>query len=193
MRVRIGDTYLDDNYEASSLTVGVAAIIEHPDYKKKTVENDIAILELTDRISLTKYPNIKPICLPEAGALFHGEAIVSGWGTLASDSYSPSSLYEVAVTVFPDGDCGKMTPEMTEDMICAGVKEGGRGSCYGDSGGPLVAPDPHHYNSLTLIGLVSWGYGCAEADSLDIYAEVSHFVPWLYEQMPGLRTCPAYK
>ena len=86
-----------------------------------------------------------------------------------------------------------MTPEMTEDMICAGVKEGGEGSCYGDSGGPLVAPDPHNYNSLALIGLVSWGYGCAEADSLDIYAEVSHFIPWLHEQMTGLRTCPAYK
>ena len=44
--------------------------------------------------------------------------------------------------------------------------------------------------AATLIGVVSWGFGCADADSLGVYAEVSHFSSWLQETMPDLSTCP---
>ena len=43
---------------------------------------------------------------------------------------------------------------IADSMICAGEK--GKGPCHGDSGGPLV--DGPGY----LVGIVSWGYGCAQ-------------------------------
>ena len=61
---------------------------------------------------------------------------------------------------------------MTEDMLCAGVRAGGRDSCQGDSGGPLVTSSDLNNGAATLAGVVSWGFGCAEEDSLGIYAEV---------------------
>ena len=67
----------------------------------------------------------------------------------------------------------------------------GRDACQGDSGGPLIAADPAKNNSLSLVGVVSWGFGCADPDSLGIYSEVSHFTDWLTQQMPDLITCPA--
>ena len=187
--VGVGETSLDEDFEAKSFTLGVAKIKQHPNYNRSTFQNDIAVLELVEPVSLTEYPNIKPACLPEAGALFPGEAIVSGWGSVASGSHLTAYLNEVGVTVFADGDCGSMNSEMTEDMICAGLEKGGKDACQGDSGGPLVAADPARNNSMSLIGVVSWGYGCADADALGIYAEVSHFIDWLTEQMPGLNTC----
>ena len=78
--VRVGDTSLDEEFEATSFTVDIASIKEHPDFDGETFHNDIAVLELAESVSLTDYPNIKPICLPEASALFQGEAIMSGWG-----------------------------------------------------------------------------------------------------------------
>ena len=186
--MRVGDTSLDEEYEANSFTVDVATIKMHPDYSNSTGQNDIAVLELVEPVSLTEYPNIKPACLPEAGALFPGEAIVTGWGTDALRSPKTAYLNEVGVTVFADGDCGAMNSEMTEDMICAGLKEGGKGACEGDSGGPLIAADPARNNSMSLIGVGSESLGCG---NLGIYAEVSHFVGWLMEQMPDLNTCPA--
>ena len=187
--VLIGDTTLDTDQEATSFTVAVRNIEEHPGYNSETVANDIAILELATTVSLYDHPNIKPACLPAPGALFPGDAIVSGWGTIGSGSYQTSWLQEVNVTIFADGNCGSMNSQMTDDMICAGLMEGGKDSCQGDSGGPLVVADPAQNNRMTLAGVVSWGFGCGDADSLGIYSEVSHNINWAKGQMQDLVTC----
>jgi len=164
LHVRVGDTSLDTTFEATAFTVGVERVKKHPNYDSTVspfLANDIAIIELATPVSLYDYPNIKPACLPEASAKFPGPAIVSGWGMVASESYLNSWLHEANVTVFEDGNCGDMNDEMTDDMICAGLKQGGKDACQGDSGGPLVASDPANNHSQTLIGVVSWGFGCA--------------------------------
>ena len=191
LKVRLGDTSLDTEYEANAYTMSVKTIKQHPQYDSFTLANDISILELDSTISLYMDPNIKPACLPSAGAQFPGDAIVSGWGTVGSGSYLNSWLHEVNVTVFADGNCGSMNDYMTPDMLCAGKMEGGKDACQGDSGGPLVATDSEKNGAMSLIGVVSWGFGCAGQDALGIYAEVSHFTSWLNQQMPDLNTCPS--
>ena len=192
LMIRLGDTSLDTDFEATAMTKSVASIINHPNYDASTTANDISIVVLAEAVSLTDYPNIKPACLPTAaGQVFPGDAIVSGWGTVGSGSYLNSWLHEVNVTVFADGNCGAMNSHMTDDMLCAGLMAGGKDACQGDSGGPLVAADPAQNNWMSLIGVVSWGFGCAGEDALGIYAEVSHFYSWLNQNMPDLNTCPA--
>ena len=190
MFVVVGDTSLDTEFEATSATLSIAAIKQHPDYDSSTTANDISVLELATPISLTDYPNIKPACLPAEGAQFPGDAIVSGWGTVGSGMHLNSWLHEVNVTVFADGNCGAMNSHMTPDMMCAGKMEGGKDACQGDSGGPLVASDPERNMAMSLVGVVSWGFGCAGPDALGIYAEVSYFQKWLKQKMRGLKTCP---
>ena len=190
IKVAIGETSFALANEATSFIINVKTIKQHPSYVSSNTQNDISVLELDEAVDLSAQPNIKPACLPAEGATYgDSQAIVTGWGTLASGGSAVAHLNEVEVEVFNDSDCGQVGSFMTPDMICAGVKEGGKDSCQGDSGGPLITSDSANNGAKTLIGVVSWGFGCANADSLGVYAEVSHFRSWLDSQMPDIDTC----
>ena len=73
-------------------------------------------------------------------------------------------------------------------MLCAGKK--GVDACQGDSGGPLVVQDDQHHG-WSLIGIVSWGIGCAREKYFGVYTEVSHYIPWIAEHY-GLRVPNGY-
>lgn len=53
-------------------------------------------------------------------------------------------------------------------MVCAGYSSGGVDTCQGDSGGPLMIGG-------VLAGIVSWGYGCADAQYPGIYTRLTTF------------------
>ncbi|CAG5124149.1 unnamed protein product [Candidula unifasciata] len=61
-------------------------------------------------------------------------------------------------------------------MLCAGNLTGGTDSCDGDSGGPLVCKISGAY---TVVGITSWGRGCALANMPGVYARVSTFISWI--------------
>ncbi len=53
---------------------------------------------------------------------------------------------------------------------------------FSTAGGPLVTPNPDLYE---LIGVVSWGVGCALADYPGVYARMTERLDWVYERTAG--------
>ncbi|KAK0144246.1 Serine protease 27 [Merluccius polli] len=162
----------------------IAEIIIHPEYNPfsddNENDNDICLLRLSSPVEFTNY--IMPICLAAQSSTIHAGTVswVTGWGTINSGVPlpSPQNLQEVDVPVVGNRQCHCKYGEgtITDNMICAGLSTGGKDSCQGDSGGPLVSKQG---NRWILIGVVSFGQGCAEAEFPGVYARVSPYNEWI--------------
>ncbi|KAL6422446.1 hypothetical protein ACFW04_010628 [Cataglyphis niger] len=150
------------------------------DFSFLNFDNDIALLRLNERVPLSD--TIRPICLP---SLLDNEyiginAIASGWGTLKEDGKPSCLLQEVEVPVMSLQECRNTSysPRMISDnMLCAGYLEGKKDSCQGDSGGPLVTE--REDKKYELIGVVSWGNGCARPGYPGVYTRVTRYMDWI--------------
>ncbi|RXM96084.1 Transmembrane protease serine 5 [Acipenser ruthenus] len=93
----------------------------------------------------------------------------------------PDTLKEAAIPLISTKKCNSSCMyegEITPRMLCAGYPEGKIDACQGDSGGPLVCQDE---NIWRLVGVVSWGTGCAEPNHPGVYTKVAEFLDWIYE------------
>ena len=64
------------------------------------------------------------------------------------------------------------------------LSSGGVDACQGDSGGPLACLSSLD-NSFVIIGLTSFGVGCARPNSPGVYTRVSSYVIWINETIEG--------
>uniref|UniRef100_A0A8C5GIR2 Zgc:100868 n=1 Tax=Gouania willdenowi TaxID=441366 RepID=A0A8C5GIR2_GOUWI len=158
----------------------VSSVINHPNYNSATNDNDIALLKLSSTVTFTNY--IRPVCLAASGSSVHsGEDVwVTGWGTLSEGGSSANDLMEVDVPTVGNRQCNcdYGVGRITNNMICAGLREGGR--TPGDSGGPLVIKQGDQWIQL---GVVSFGIGCARPELPGVYALVSSYMTWINNQI----------
>ena len=173
-------------------TRAVEAAYVHPGYNGNAARggNDIALLRLSEPIPNARKSYAK---LPAEGFAsqrsFPGAcSVVTGWGTTeqgVSES-APPRLQAAGLPLVNERDCRAAYPgtKISEGEICAGLPEGGRDSCQGDSGGPLVVEGLGAGQQI-LVGVVSWGEGCAQAGKYGVYARVSHYMPWIVRAIRG--------
>jgi hypothetical protein len=162
--------------------VGIAEIIVHPGFDSSSLDNDIALLRL-ERPS--NAPTV-PLAHPDLATSFAPGVIatVIGWGALSEGGSGPDELYEVEIPIVSNATANASVGGVTDNMIAAGLAEGGKDSCQGDSGGPFLVPNPE--GGFLLAGLVSWGNGCARPAQYGIYTRVANFADWVASQLEGL-------
>jgi len=157
-----------------SQTRDVDAIIIHPQYSGNSLNNDYALLLLDEPIM-----NFEPIQLATSDS-HDDEPVMSttmGWGATSSGGSSSNFLLEVDVPI--DDSCGNYSnSDITNNMVCAGDSNGGEDSCQGDSGGPLIMTNSD--GEYELIGIVSWGYGCADAGYPGVYSRIYPRLDWFF-------------
>jgi trypsin len=157
----------------------IEEIIIHPQYGLHGLENDLALIKLQG------HSVIRPIALNEddfaVSPVSPPKAWVSGWGmTKQGNAKLPYILQKLELPLVTKEECNKPASydgQIKESQLCAGFKKGGKDSCQCDSGGPLFFRSEN--NEFKLIGVVSYGKGCALPDKYGVYTKVSYFYDWI--------------
>jgi hypothetical protein len=112
------------------------------------------------------------------------DLLVMGFGRLKEGGETPDFLQEVEVEYVTNNVCNQRESyngQITNQMLCAGFRDGGLDACQGDSGGPIVRrkemPDGTFVD--THVGVVSWGSGCAQARKYGVYSRTSSRYAWI--------------
>jgi len=152
-----------------------SSYVQHPDYNSDTLNNDYSLLRLDSAAT------IAPVSMDgESGSSVidsysstKRNLYAIGFGRLYSGGPDASQLRRVELAYASYPFCNSdYSGGLTPNMICA--KDPGQDSCQGDSGGPLYDSD-----TQKLIGVVSWGYGCANPQYPGVYARVSSRWDWI--------------
>lgn len=156
-----------DKRSADGVQAGVRDVWIAPEYEDPMRGGDIALLSLDRRLPFR--PAAVADGSDEAAYQPGTMATVLGWGRLAEYGEKSDTLRSAEVPIVDDATCSEAYPVYDpQTMVCAGYPEGGVDACQGDSGGPLVVGD-------TLVGVVSWGEGCAKPGKPGVYTRVSAY------------------
>uniref|UniRef100_A0A8D2LSX6 Acrosin n=1 Tax=Varanus komodoensis TaxID=61221 RepID=A0A8D2LSX6_VARKO len=183
-RVVVGATDLSALPPAAQVRA-VRSVILPQAYDPRTEASDLALVQLSGPVPYGDY--VQPACLPSvtagADASLSG-CLISGWGTTAPNSEQGRTsdiLQEAKVNILETSKCNSSqwyNGAMSPHTLCAGYEEGGIDSCQGDSGGPLMCktgPGSRYY----VVGVTSWGKGCAQANSPGVYTSTRHYLEWI--------------
>lgn len=171
----------DPNY----VRVALSRIVVHPGWNDATKDNDMALLKLATSVpARAGGGSTLPIAFANTapgniGNLTGTPATTTGWGnTNPNGTNYPERLREVQVPIVSNAECRDSYSNLTDNMICAGLPDGGKDSCQGDSGGPLVIYD-NSAKKWIQVGVVSFGIGCGAPGYPGVYARVSRYAEWI--------------
>ena len=172
---------------AGAARIHVDDIIVHEAYDPATNDNDIALLHLVGPAPATLATAVTADAdLDKQYAVPLGDAVVIGWGATAEGASTTPQLMRVWVDIQDSALCQanyqQVIPsiQISDNMLCAGLPEGGQDSCQGDSGGFLGAPLGN--GKYVQLGIVSWGVGCARPKLFGVYTRVGNYADWIKEQ-----------
>ncbi|CAK1595404.1 unnamed protein product [Parnassius mnemosyne] len=179
--IRVGSKYLN-----KGTRIAVKKNYVHPMWSAKNkahpFDYDFQLLELEQPLTLND--RIQPVKIAHIEDMVVDKVItVTGWGNTEENGPYSNILRAVRVPIISKEKCQNVPypyfkNTLTPRMFCAGFSEGKKDACQGDSGGPAVSND-------RLLGMVSFGYGCATPGSYGVYSKVAKVRSWI-EDITGL-------
>ncbi|XP_076268370.1 chymotrypsinogen A-like [Rhynchophorus ferrugineus] len=185
-------------------TIRVGQVWQHGGYNSRFLTNDVALLRLSTPVNFNA--NVRPICLPQAGANYvptSSNCLVSGWGqtSFTLDDAPTQTLKQAYVPIVTNDECTRSYTQLLGATNTASYLQfpgelcaGGQASidaCTQDGGSPLICPGTT--NAFALVGLVLWGKDCGVAGRYGVYLNVPQYLSWIQSTMQcssqNLQTC----
>jgi secreted trypsin-like serine protease len=180
LRVLVGSPRItaDRATDGASHVLGVTAVYVHPKFSERFMHYDAALLILDHPVR-----GVRTVPMADSSPLAGTTVSAAGWGlTDERNDTMPNRLRSVILKVGTTRECRRGNKILGEyfapSMMCA--SNPGRDTCSGDSGGPLVGTSNGH---TILIGITSFGYGCAQDGHPGVYTRVSAIHAWVVSQL----------
>lgn len=183
--VLLGVTTIGGN-DSHPLLVNIVERLRHPDWQLPTKYNDIALFKLERSVSFSLY--VRPACLADTFAPNTERAIATGWGRMENFQQSDTML-KVVLEWFSAKECNaSLEPFLNRRIshgvddrtqICAGSRRQRKDTCQGDSGGPLQIFHPSIECMYSIVGITSFGIGCAHVGLPAVYTRVYAYIDWI--------------
>ena len=167
-------------------TVDVVRIERDPEYDPERYAHDAALLVLARPVAIT------PGTLASGNLALREGRLVSivGWGLQSETGLAASpTLQGAEVPLWSNARCYDayarwMVVHEPALQLCAAPRRGGVDTCFGDSGGPLILDD----GGPRILGIVSFGNGCARKGFPGIYAWASSpfIAPWIVRRAAAI-------
>ncbi len=174
-----------------------ANIVVHPRYDSSSYRYDFMLIQLNAPMTADNSPPVRlnsDSSMPSEGT----DLLVLGWGTTDNSDPSnlifPSVLQQGSLKYITNDECESTVitnkklyeGEVYSEMMCARSSQG-VDACSGDSGGPLIIEGSAEGDDL-LVGLVSWGRGCAIYPG--VYSRISSGYDWIRKQICYMSSNP---
>ncbi|CAH2275247.1 acrosin-like, partial [Pelobates cultripes] len=164
----------------------IQCYVQHEKYNPRTEAYDLALIELNKPVKYTDF--VQPACLPGSTvdiSTLH-PCYISGWGITQEKSIQTADILQEAKVNQIDLDTCNSSRwydgAIKNFNLCAGYEEGGIDSCQGDSGGPLMCQDEQS-STYYVIGITSWGQGCANAQKPGVYTNTKYCLDWITRKL----------
>jgi len=173
--VQIGRYDLSD-WSGNFETFNIVQSISHPLFNNIDFFYDYALLKLSGKSTYAYAQLNHDREMPTVGSY----VTVIGWGATETGGQSSSIPNEVPVQCLSNTQCSAdyASEKIINTMICASSP--GKDACQGDSGGPLIMKGDNSIEDV-LVGVVSWGYSCADPLHPGVYSRVSTVIDWIEE------------
>ncbi|ODM99280.1 Trypsin I-P38 [Orchesella cincta] len=190
--VVVGDHDRTTSTDAASQQIEVTSYVDHPAYNPNTMDNDVSLLKLASRITMSN--TISPVCLPwkYVNDNFQGTTITaSGWGTTMQGGSFSNQLREVDLPVLTTEECAAYLPgQITQNMICTYFP--GKDTCQGDSGGSIDLERGGRYYAIgSLIAFNSLVWFIQRRNYPGVYAKTTKYLDWIQTTASGETFCKA--
>lgn len=172
-----------DQINFSSARHFVTTNTVHEAYDGPGHRNDLAMMTLSQPVSFEPLRVVEP---EETSLWAPGvPARIIGWGTTSFGGSASDVLLEANVPMVSDSACTSAYGGLFDatTMVCAADSQAPfHDTCQGDSGGPLMTPDRAEF---ALVGVVSWGIGCADGTHPGVYARIGQGAlnTWVLEKL----------